>query len=166
MSALDILAAAGLVNYYGKAAPGGTEGAGKLSVEPVLIEKGSTRLALYGLGYIRDARLYKILTTPGELEWRARAAPAALARTSATPPARASCLCLCGHVRAGSGRRTRRRCRRATGGTCSSSTRTAPRTAAPPRAPCRPVRVPPRSAPLCGAPLAAPPLAPCRHRTL
>lgn len=37
-------------------------GTGKLTVAPVLLQKGTTRLALYGLGYIRDVRLYRVRT--------------------------------------------------------------------------------------------------------
>lgn len=48
----------------------GGSGAGRLAVAPVLLQKGSARVALYGLGYIRDVRLYKMLTTPGEVEWK------------------------------------------------------------------------------------------------
>lgn len=54
LAALDLLAAANLVNYIGK-----TASADDVAVSPVLITKGSTRLALYGLGNIRDERLYR-----------------------------------------------------------------------------------------------------------
>jgi len=46
------------------------QGAGKCTVSPVLLQKGDTKLALYGLGYMRDARLYRMLNTPGEVTWQ------------------------------------------------------------------------------------------------
>jgi len=53
-SSMDLLHACGLVNYFGKC----------LSLEavelsPLLMEKGATRLALYGLGAVRDERLHR-----------------------------------------------------------------------------------------------------------
>ena len=44
-------------------------GVGKIRVSPVLIRKGSTRLALYGLGNLRDERLCRLFQTPGCVEW-------------------------------------------------------------------------------------------------
>jgi double-strand break repair protein MRE11 len=32
--------------------------------------QGDTRLALYGLGYMRDSRLYRMMTTAGDVTWR------------------------------------------------------------------------------------------------
>jgi double-strand break repair protein MRE11 len=32
--------------------------------------QGDTRLALYGLGYMRDSRLYRMMTTTGDVTWR------------------------------------------------------------------------------------------------
>lgn len=52
---LDILSCAGLVNYFGK----NTE-LTELSVNPILLQKGSSRLALYGFGHIKDQRLYRL----------------------------------------------------------------------------------------------------------
>eukprot|EP01062_Namystynia_karyoxenos_P066901 TRINITY_DN60822_c0_g1_i1.p1 TRINITY_DN60822_c0_g1~~TRINITY_DN60822_c0_g1_i1.p1 ORF type:complete len:691 (+),score=275.74 TRINITY_DN60822_c0_g1_i1:100-2172(+) len=54
MSAMDLLSVSGLVNYFGKAAA-----ADDIEVSPVLIAKGETRLALYGLGHVRDERLHR-----------------------------------------------------------------------------------------------------------
>ena len=53
-SCMDLLHATGLVNYFGKC----------LSLEavelsPLLMQKGATRLALYGLGAMRDERLHR-----------------------------------------------------------------------------------------------------------
>ena len=45
------------------------QGAGKCTVSPVLLKKGDTKLALYGLGYLRDARLYRMLRNEGEVTW-------------------------------------------------------------------------------------------------
>lgn len=53
-AALDLLAVSGLINYYGK-----TPQSDNIVVKPVLIQKGSTKLALYGLSNVRDERLYR-----------------------------------------------------------------------------------------------------------
>jgi len=52
LSALDILASANLINYFGQ-----SKSAEKISIAPVLIRKGATKLALYGLGHVRDEDL-------------------------------------------------------------------------------------------------------------
>ena len=52
LAALDVLAGANLVNYFGR-----SEIEPEVRVAPVLIRKGAVRLALYGLGAIRDERL-------------------------------------------------------------------------------------------------------------
>jgi double-strand break repair protein MRE11 len=54
-SALDVLQTSGLVNYYGR--PSSTE---NISVKPLLLQKGRTKLALYGLSNVRDERLFRI----------------------------------------------------------------------------------------------------------
>lgn len=51
---LDVLQMSGLLNYYGK-----TPEADKIEVKPVLLQKGNTKLALYGLSNVRDERLYR-----------------------------------------------------------------------------------------------------------
>ncbi|OAL33815.1 DNA repair protein (mre11) [Fonsecaea nubica] len=53
-SALDLLAVSGLINYYGK-----TPQSDNIVVKPVLIQKGRTKLALYGLSNVRDERLHR-----------------------------------------------------------------------------------------------------------
>jgi double-strand break repair protein MRE11 len=53
-SALDLLAVSGLVNYYGKIPQ-----SDNIVVKPVLIQKGRTKLALYGLSNVRDERLHR-----------------------------------------------------------------------------------------------------------
>ena len=45
------------------------EGVGRVRIAPVLLAKGSTRLALYGLGNLRDERLGRLFQTPGAVEW-------------------------------------------------------------------------------------------------
>ncbi len=74
LSAVDILSSASLVNYFGRAKIAG-EGAGKVRVAPVLLQKGATKIALYGLGNLRDERLARIFATPNSVEW-VRPAPA------------------------------------------------------------------------------------------
>lgn len=54
LSSIDLLATAGLLNYFGKSAT-----VDDITVVPVLLRKGTTRLALYGLGAIRDERLHR-----------------------------------------------------------------------------------------------------------
>ena len=68
LSALDLLATCNLVNYFGKHTLSGG-GVGKIKLKPVLMQKGRTRLALYGLGYIRDARLHQMFSVKGNVEW-------------------------------------------------------------------------------------------------
>jgi double-strand break repair protein MRE11 len=53
-SALDLLQVSGLVNYYGRAME-----SDKVKVKPVLLQKGRTKLALYGLSNVRDERLFR-----------------------------------------------------------------------------------------------------------
>jgi double-strand break repair protein MRE11 len=71
LAAADILEAAGLVNYFGRQ----NEVDGELKVSPILMKKGSTKLALYGLGNIKDERLHRsflqgkvVFEFPGQ-EW-------------------------------------------------------------------------------------------------
>ncbi|KAG1171799.1 hypothetical protein G6F70_002024 [Rhizopus microsporus] len=54
LCALHLLALAGMVNYFGNS-PSFEE----VTVQPILMEKGSTKLALYGLGNIREERLHR-----------------------------------------------------------------------------------------------------------
>ncbi|KAL5711782.1 meiotic recombination [Ranunculus cassubicifolius] len=68
LSALDILSACNLVNYFGKMVLGGS-GVGEISLCPILIRKGSTSVALYGLGNIRDERLNRMFQTPHAVQW-------------------------------------------------------------------------------------------------
>ncbi|KAF2200343.1 DNA repair exonuclease [Delitschia confertaspora ATCC 74209] len=54
LAALDLLQVSGLVNYYGR-----TPESDNISVKPVLLQKGRTKLALYGLSNVRDERLFR-----------------------------------------------------------------------------------------------------------
>ncbi|BDA49205.1 Double-strand break repair protein MRE11 [Coccomyxa sp. Obi] len=69
LSAVDVLSTCNLVNYFGKAQLEGST-IGKLEIAPVLLQKGATKIALYGLGNIRDERLARAFQTPGSVEWR------------------------------------------------------------------------------------------------
>ncbi|EQC53075.1 Rad32 nuclease [Schizosaccharomyces japonicus yFS275] len=51
--ALDILQVAGLLNYFGRVPENDN-----ISIAPILLQKGYTKLALYGLSNVRDERLY------------------------------------------------------------------------------------------------------------
>ncbi|XP_004976963.1 double-strand break repair protein MRE11 isoform X2 [Setaria italica] len=68
LSAIDILSACNLVNYFGKMDLGGS-GVGQIAVYPVLLKKGMTSVALYGLGNIRDERLNRMFQTPHSVQW-------------------------------------------------------------------------------------------------
>ena len=57
-AALELLSVAGLINYFGRSTD-----LREVQVSPVLLQKGRTRLALYGLGNIRDERLHRIFTS-------------------------------------------------------------------------------------------------------
>lgn len=68
LSAVDVLSTCNLVNYFGKAALGGS-GVGKIRIKPVLLQKGNTKVGIYGLGNVRDERLGRMFQTPGCVEW-------------------------------------------------------------------------------------------------
>ncbi|XP_048441816.1 double-strand break repair protein MRE11-like isoform X2 [Pyrus x bretschneideri] len=68
LSAVDILSACNLVNYFGKMGLGGS-GVGQITVYPILMRKGATSVALYGLGNIRDERLNRMFQTPHAVQW-------------------------------------------------------------------------------------------------
>ncbi|KAL7409704.1 Metallo-dependent phosphatase-like protein [Mrakia frigida] len=63
LSAVDLLSVAGLVNYFGKTdLPADDERSENqqkkgLNISPVLLKKGTTKLALYGIGNVKDSRL-------------------------------------------------------------------------------------------------------------
>ena len=54
LAALDLLQTAGLINYYGR-----TPESDNIEVKPVLLQKGNTKLALYGMSNVRDERLFR-----------------------------------------------------------------------------------------------------------
>ncbi|CAN6560856.1 unnamed protein product [Malus baccata var. baccata] len=68
LSAVDILSACNLVNYFGKMGLGGS-GVGQITVYPILMRKGATSVAVYGLGNIRDERLNRMFQTPHAVQW-------------------------------------------------------------------------------------------------
>lgn len=55
LSSLDILSTTGLVNYFGR-----WTDLTKIDISPILLKKGSTKLALYGLSHIQDMRLCRL----------------------------------------------------------------------------------------------------------
>ena len=54
ISAINLLSACGLINYFGR-----SNSNDKITINPVLLQKGDTKLALYGLGHVRDERLHR-----------------------------------------------------------------------------------------------------------
>nr|WJN24886.1 double-stranded break repair protein [Pseudozyma flocculosa] len=74
LSALDLLSVSGLINYFGKielpsddaaagtsaarTARGGAFQEKGIRIKPVLLQKGQTKLALYGMGNIKDERMH------------------------------------------------------------------------------------------------------------
>lgn len=55
LSAVDLLAVSNLVNYFGR-----QDEVDNVRVSPVLLRKGDTRVALYGMGSMRDERLNRM----------------------------------------------------------------------------------------------------------
>lgn len=51
---MDLLQVSGLVNYYGR-----TPESDNIQIKPVLLQKGHTKLALYGMSNVRDERLFR-----------------------------------------------------------------------------------------------------------
>ncbi|KAI0006679.1 DNA repair exonuclease [Xylariaceae sp. FL0662B] len=51
---LDLLQVAGLVNYFGRVPQ-----ADNIETKPVLLQKGQTKLALYGISNVRDERMFR-----------------------------------------------------------------------------------------------------------
>lgn len=56
LSALDLLASANLLNYFGK-----VPNTAHIALTPLLIRKGTTKLALYGLGHVNNDQLTRAL---------------------------------------------------------------------------------------------------------
>lgn len=57
LSAVDLLSACNLVNYFGK-----HENLESIDIYPILLAKGTTKVAIYGLGNIRDERLNRMFS--------------------------------------------------------------------------------------------------------
>ncbi|EMG47280.1 MRE11 Double-strand break repair protein MRE11 [Candida maltosa Xu316] len=55
LSAIDLLAVSGLINHFGK-----VQDNDEIKVSPVLLQKGTTKLALYGMSSLRDERLHRL----------------------------------------------------------------------------------------------------------
>ncbi|KAM3875004.1 double-strand break repair protein MRE11 [Diretmus argenteus] len=55
LCALDLLSSCGLINHFGR-----SQSVERIEISPVLMQKGNTKLALYGLGSIPDERLYRM----------------------------------------------------------------------------------------------------------
>lgn len=55
LAALDLLAICNLVNYFGR-----NDQVDQVQVSPILLQKGTTRLAIYGMGNMRDERLNRM----------------------------------------------------------------------------------------------------------
>jgi hypothetical protein len=55
ISSLDLISASGLVNYFGK-----WTDLTQVEISPLLMRKGATRLALYGLSHLKDERLARL----------------------------------------------------------------------------------------------------------
>lgn len=51
---LDLLQVSGLLNYFGR-----TPESDNIAIKPVLLQKGHTKLALYGMSNVRDERLFR-----------------------------------------------------------------------------------------------------------
>lgn len=57
LSSLDILSTTGLVNYFGK-----WSNLERININPIMIKKGDTKLALFGLSHIYDTRLVRLFS--------------------------------------------------------------------------------------------------------
>ncbi|KAK3579518.1 hypothetical protein CHS0354_028347 [Potamilus streckersoni] len=55
LCSLDLMHTAGVVNYFGK-----TTSLEAIQLSPLLLQKGNTKLSLYGLGSVRDERLHRM----------------------------------------------------------------------------------------------------------
>ncbi|XP_068441033.1 double-strand break repair protein MRE11 [Clinocottus analis] len=55
LCALDLLSASGLVNHFGH-----SQSVERIEISPILMQKGNTKIALFGLGSIPDERLYRM----------------------------------------------------------------------------------------------------------
>ncbi|CZT45889.1 related to recombinational repair protein mus-23 [Rhynchosporium secalis] len=60
LCSLDLLQVSGLLNYFGR-----TPESDRIDIKPVLLQKGSTKLALYGMSNVRDERLNRTFRDGG-----------------------------------------------------------------------------------------------------
>ena len=65
LSAVDLLSMSNLVTYFGKASH-----SQRITIPPILLQKGITKLALYGLGNVRDERLYNTWYKEKKVHWQ------------------------------------------------------------------------------------------------
>lgn len=56
VGSIDVLSATGLINYFGK-----WTDATQVTIPPLLLRKGLTTVALYGLSYMNDQRLSRLM---------------------------------------------------------------------------------------------------------
>ena len=56
MGALDLLSSTGFVNYFGK-----WTNLEMVEIPPLILKKGKTYISLYGLSYINDKRLARMI---------------------------------------------------------------------------------------------------------
>lgn len=62
-SPMDLLSVSNMINYFGKTASFET-----VDLWPILLRKGNTKVALYGLGNIRDERLHHLFVD-NKIRW-------------------------------------------------------------------------------------------------
>ncbi|KAL7432016.1 hypothetical protein ACHAXM_002960 [Skeletonema potamos] len=55
LSAIDLLSVSNLLNYFGR-----QDAVDNVQISPILLQKGSTKVALYGMGSMRDERLNRM----------------------------------------------------------------------------------------------------------
>lgn len=55
LSAIDLLAVSNLINYFGR-----QDQVDNVQISPILLQKGATKVALYGMGSMRDERLNRM----------------------------------------------------------------------------------------------------------
>jgi double-strand break repair protein MRE11 len=63
LCALDVLSVSGVLNYFGKVDLASDEAQAEQSdkgirIKPILLRKGTTSLAMYGVGNVKDARMH------------------------------------------------------------------------------------------------------------
>lgn len=55
VTALDVVSNTGLINYFGR-----WTDITQIDVSPILLQKGETKLALFGLSHVKDERLGRL----------------------------------------------------------------------------------------------------------